>query len=148
MSYADRVFFLPRSIPAHNWLTVENIMPSSSSSQQHGIFPSWNSGRWIPQQSEEEVMTQVGVIAQLAVEPTADDPSFTCFSYLSTYWQKWVFHSQQEWIRAKTHIKFRSTYVVVNRWWLNRDVRLEVIQRKQQPVSVSLTVSSTEPHFL
>lgn len=47
-------------------------MPPSSSSQQHAIFPSWNSGGWISQQSEEEVMTQVGVIAQLAVKPTAD----------------------------------------------------------------------------
>lgn len=29
-------------------------------------------------------MTQEGVIAQLAVKPTADDPSFICFSNLST----------------------------------------------------------------
>ncbi|CAB1453793.1 unnamed protein product [Pleuronectes platessa] len=57
-------------IPVHHRLTVENTLPSSSSpSQQHGIFPSWNSGRRIPQQSEEEVMTQEGVIAQLAVKP-------------------------------------------------------------------------------
>lgn len=77
MPYVDRVFFT-FCIPAHSKLTVENIMLPASSSQQHGIFPSWNSGRWIPQQSEEEVMTQV------AVKPTADNQSFTCVSYLSS----------------------------------------------------------------
>lgn len=38
-------------------------------------------------------MTQEGVIAQLAVKPTADNPSFTRFSYLSTDRKKYVFHS-------------------------------------------------------
>lgn len=41
-------------------------------------------------------MTQEGVIAQLAVKPAADDPRFTCFSYLNTDNKKYVFHSQQE----------------------------------------------------
>lgn len=41
-----------------------------------------SSPMWIPQQSEEEVMTQEGVIAQLAVKASADDPTFPCFSYL------------------------------------------------------------------
>lgn len=68
---------LPCSTPTHSEVTVENIMPPPSSSQQHGIFPSWDSERWIPQQSVEEVMTQEGVIAQLAVKLTADNPSFT-----------------------------------------------------------------------
>lgn len=44
--------------------------------------------RWIPQQSEEEVMTQEGAISQRAVREAADSWRFTCFSYLQPDSQK------------------------------------------------------------
>lgn len=73
--------------PLHHRRRLHNNMEYS---------PAGAGGRWIPQQSEEEVMTQEGVIAQLAVKPTADDLRFACFSYLSTDGTEYVFHSRRQ----------------------------------------------------
>lgn len=60
-------------------VTVENLFLPPHFSQQP-----WTSRQWIPQQSEEEVMTQEGVISQQTVKPAADNPGFTSFSYFTT----------------------------------------------------------------
>lgn len=48
------------SLPDVSGLTVETFTHTSSSSQQHGIFPKWSDAGWIPRRSQEEVMTQEG----------------------------------------------------------------------------------------
>ena len=71
---------LPCGIPAHSQTDRgKYYAPIILITTTWNIPPSWNSGSRIPQQSEEEVMTQEGVIAQLAVKTGSRRPKFHMF---------------------------------------------------------------------